>query len=285
MNWIAEPWRSELVARAGIELIVVAVLCGALGVFVILRGLSYAGDAFAHAVFPGAVAAATVGASIRLGALATAIPASILVTWLGQRLSGDAAIGIVMAVALAVGAIVLSSGAAEGYDVESFLFGTPLGVSDGDLTTSMVSMLCVVTFLAGAGRALVASTMDPAFAASSGIPVRALDMALLAAIAVATVVAVHAVGTLLVLALIVTPAATARMLSRRLLPLAGLSVAIAALAGVAGLYTSYYWGVALGGATVLWATGAFALALGLDGLRRAGSRHDGRRYWQAAQRP
>ena len=268
MSWIVEPWQSELVARAGAELILVSVLCAAIGVFVVLRGLSYAGEAFSHAVFPGAVAAATVGASISLGAIATAIPASILVGWLGRRLSSDVAIGVVMTAALATGAVLLSMGAAEGYDIESFLFGSPLGASDGDLIASTVALVGVAAFLAGTWRALVSSTVDPGFAASSGIPVRGLEIALLATVAVATVVAVHAVGTMLVLALMVTPAATARLIAPRVESTLILSVGVATLSALAALYSSYFWGVALGGATVLWATGMFAIVLAARGLRR-----------------
>ena len=285
MSWLTEPWRSELVVRAGVGLVLVAILCGALGVFVVVRGLSYAGEAFAHAVFPGAVAAATIGASVGLGALATAIPVSILVGWLGRRLSSDAAMAVVMTGALAIGALLLSSGAAKGYDIESFLFGSPLGVSDGDLVSAAVAAVIVAVLVAGLWHALVSSTVDPAFAAGSGVPVRALEMVLLAVIAVTTVVAVHAVGTLLVLALMVTPAAAARLLTRRLPQMAALSITIGAFAAIAGLYTSYYGGVGPGGATVLWATGIFAVSLARQGLRRGRRGARSRRYLQAAQRP
>jgi len=262
-SWLADPWSSGLVVRAALELVLVGVVSGVIGVFVVVRGLAFTGEAFAHAVFPGAVAASMLGGSIVAGALACGLAAAVCVALVGtvRALSADTAVGVVFTGTFAVGALLLSSEASPSRDLESFLFGSLLGVSREDLLVTLAVAAVVLACLAALWRPLVLASFDRSAAAAAGYRVGVLDAALLVLLALTVVVAVQAIGNVLVLAMLVTPAATARLICRRLVPTAAAAAALGVSAGVIGLYASWYLEVAAGAAVVLAATAQLAVAL------------------------
>jgi manganese/iron transport system permease protein len=251
------------VLRAGIELVLVGLVGGVLGTFVVLRGLAFTADAFAHSALPGAVVALALGGSIAGGALAAGLVSAGAVVAAGRArsTSADTAVGVVFFGVFALGAVLFVRLGPFDRDLSSFVFGSVLGVTWREVATTAVAGALVVLILVRLWRPLTLATFDPEAAAGAGVRVGRLEGALLVAIALAVVAAVSSVGNVLVLALLVTPAATARLLSGRLLPTVLLAALTGALSGVGGLYLSYYGGVAAGGSVVLVATGLLAIAL------------------------
>lgn len=261
MSWLTDPWSTELVTRAGLELILVGVLGGALGVFVVVRGLPFTVEAFSHTVFPGAVLASALGGSIVLGGLAAGLAAAIGIAFASRaaRTSDETAVGVVFTGMFALGAILASALGPLDHDISSFLFGDLLGVSRSDLVASLGLAILVLGALLSLRRPLIAGSFDRDAAAAAGLRPGLIDMVLLCLLALAVVVAIRAVGTVLVLALFVTPAASARLVARRIRTTVGAAIAYGVASGVGGLYLSFHADVAAGGAVVLVATGLFAL--------------------------
>jgi manganese/iron transport system permease protein len=262
-SWLAEPWQTGFVMRAFVAVILVGIVGGALGGFVVVRGLAFTGEAFAHTVFPGAVVATMAGFSVTAGGLAFGLASAGAIALAARvpKVGAEAAIGIVFVGAFALGAILLSTEDAPARDLESFLFGSLLGVTRGDLLLTAGAAAAVLAGLAALWRPLVLSSFDRPAAAAMGVRLGYVDAALLVMLALAVVVALGAVGNVLVLAMLVTPAATARLAGLRMAPTVALGAALGAAEGAAGLYLSYYGDVAAGGAVVLVATGVFAAAL------------------------
>ena len=261
MNWLTAPWSTELVTRAGLELVIVGVVGGALGVFVVVRGLPYTVEAFSHTIFPGAILAAAFGGSIVVGGLIAGLAAAvgILLAARSSRTSDETAIGVVFTGMFATGALLASALGPFDRDVSSFLFGSLLGVSRTDLVISALVGAAVLAVLLAIRRQLIAISFDREAAAAAGMRSVRIDGLLLILLALAVVVSVRAIGNVLVLAMFVTPAATARLVCRRIGTTIAAAVCFGIAAGVGGLYLSYHGGVAAGGAVVLVATGVFAL--------------------------
>lgn len=262
MSTLTEPWQSALVARAGIALLIVGVLGGLIGVYVVMRGLSFTAEAFAHTAFPGAVLATAAGGSVALGGLAAVLVAAgaIALTARSDRISDDAAISVVFTGLFAVGAILLSTLGPFDRDVTSFLFGSLLGTTDTDLVVLAVGAGAVCLALWMMRRPLIATSFDPDFASAVGTRRGAVQLALLALIGVSVVITVQAVGNMLVLAMLVVPAATARLVTRRLRSTFVVSVLVGVAAALIGLYVSYYASVATGACVVLSTVALFVLA-------------------------
>ena len=265
MNWLTEPWHVGLVARGGLILALVGLACGTIGAFVVMRGLSYAGESLSHAVLPGAVLAVLFGAPIAWGAAIAALLAALAVGVLARgRTADDTALGIVFVGALGLAVVLLSQGDGVGRNLESFLFGNAFAATNGDLTLAAGVAAAVVLFVAVAWRPLVASTFDPEGVRALGIKSGTVGTAVLVAVALVVVAALQAVGSLLTLALLVTPAATARLVTARASHMVFVSAALGVTAGVGGLYLSYFAGLPAGGSVVLVATGFLLVALGVS---------------------
>lgn len=261
MSWLTDPWATELVARAGLELIIVGILGGALGVFVVIRGLPFTVEAFSHTVLPGAVLASALGGSIILGGLAAGLAAAIgiALTSRAAHTTDETAIGVVFTGMFALGVLLASALGPLDRNISSFLFGDLLGVSRADLTVSAAIAVLVIGTLAVMRRPLIVSSFDRAGAAAAGMRPGVIDVILLCVLALVVVVSIRAIGTVLVLALLVTPAASARLVARRIATTIGAAVAYGVAAGIGGLYLSFHADVAAGGAVVLVATGLFAV--------------------------
>jgi ABC-type Mn2+/Zn2+ transport system permease subunit len=261
IDWLTRPWERMFMQHAFLAIIVVGIVCGVIGCFVVLRGMAFVGDAFAHAVFPGVVIAFLLGGSIFIGALLAAVVVSLGIGWLTQteRLREDTAIGVMFAGAFALGIALISTTSSYTRDLTSFLLGNILGVSRDDLLLTAAIGAGVLAVLAIYRREMVLITFDRTLAASLGVHLWRYDQLFLVLLALAIVTALQTVGNILVLAMLVTPAATARLIADRLPRMLALSAAIGALSGVGGLYLSYYRNVASGAAVVLVATAVFFL--------------------------
>ena len=259
VNWLTQPWERVFMQHAFLAIVIVGLVCGIVGCFVVLRGMAFVGDAFAHAVFPGVVIAFLVGGSIFIGALVAAVVVSLMIGVLTQteRMREDTAIGVMFAGGFALGIALISSTRSYTRDLASFLLGNILGVSRSDLLLTAGIGALVLAVLAIFRREMVLITFDRTLATSLGIHLWRYDQLFLVLLALAIVTALQTVGNILVLAMLVTPAATARLIADRLPRMLILSASIGALSGIGGLYLSYYRNVASGAAVVLVATGIF----------------------------
>jgi manganese/iron transport system permease protein len=261
VDWFAEPLRYEFMRRALVEVILMGAVTGAVGTYVVLRGLSFIGDALSHAIFPGIVIAFLLGHSIFVGALAFGILTSTAITVVAtnRRIKEDSAIGVLFAGTFALGIVLISSSRNFTRDLASFLFGNVLGATMQDIWISAGAGLVVLLILVLFYRELLIVSFDRVAAEAMGIKVFWIDLVLLLTISLTIVISLKAVGNILVVAMLVTPAATARLLTDRLLMMLLLSSTIGVFSGIVGLFVSYHADVAAGGCIVLIATGFFAL--------------------------
>jgi manganese/iron transport system permease protein len=260
-HWLVEPFAHAFMQRALIEVILMGAVTGAIGTYVVLRGLSFIGDALSHAIFPGVVIAFLLGRSVFLGALAFGLltSASIVVLATTRRVKEDSAIGVLFAGSFALGVVLISTTRNYSRDLAAFLFGNVLGVTTTDIALSAAVGGLVLLLLVLLHKELLLVAFDREAAQAMGVPVFWVNLLLLAMISLTIVVSLSAVGNILVVAMLVTPAATARLLTDRLPIMLGLSAAIGAVSGVVGLVISYHANVAAGGTIVLVATGWFGL--------------------------
>jgi manganese/iron transport system permease protein len=252
--------------RGLLAALLVGVVCATVGTYMVLRGMAFFGDALAHAILPGVALGYLVGGGARgplfWWGLVTAILTSIGIGALsrGARIKEDTAIGIVFAGMFALGIALISTVRNYTADLTHFLFGDVLGVTSSDLwLTGIFGGLIVAIILLFYKEFLVLS-FDPTLASTLRIPSRFFDYLLYVLIAVATMVSLQTVGVSLMVAMLITPAATAYLLTHRLPVMMALAATIGASSGVIGLYLSFYINIASGPAIVLTATAFFAAA-------------------------
>jgi manganese/iron transport system permease protein len=261
MDWLFDPLQYAFITRALLAAVIVGVVCSVLGTYVVLRGMAFFGDALAHTILPGVVIAFLIGWPLAVGALIFGVLTALGIGVLTERgtLKEDTAIGVVFAGFFALGVALLSLTGSYTVDLAHFLFGNLLGVSQADLwTTAVLGAIVLITIFLFYKEFLVIS-FDPVLAVTLRLPTVFLRYLLLILIAVTIVVSLQVVGIALMLAMFVTPAATASLLTRRLPTMMVVSALIGAFSGVAGLYASYYLNVASGPAVVLVATTIFLL--------------------------
>ncbi|MGH2500441.1 MAG: metal ABC transporter permease, partial [Candidatus Limnocylindria bacterium] len=256
------PLEYGFMQRALLGAVVVAVVCASVGVFVVLRGLAFLGDAIAHAAFPGVVIAFLLNVNLVLGGAVAAVFSALAIGFVSRRagLREDTVIGVVFSGMFALGIILFSGIRTYTGDLLGVLFGDVLAISEGRLVAGLAVGLAVLALLWLSWRELLYVSFDPTGAAAAGLPVVRYDALLLAVIGLTIAVAVQIVGVVLVVAMLVTPAAAARLLARDLRTMLALSIAAAALSAAAGIYASFYLNTASGGTVVLVATALFALA-------------------------
>lgn len=263
MEWLSEPFTYPFMQRALAEVVLVGVLCGLVGCFVVLRGLAFIGDALAHTVFPGIVLSYMAGKSVLIGAFLfgalTAIGIAILSR--SRRVTEDTAVGVIFASFFAFGVVLISREAGFRRDLGSLLFGNVLGVSWTDVWVTAAITLVVAVILLALLKEFTIVAFDATMAKSAGYPVFALDLVLLLLVAATVVASLQTVGNILILALLITPPAAARLMTDRLSRMMLLSVAFAIGSGVAGLLVSYHADTATGGTIVLVATAVFLAAV------------------------
>ncbi|QPL05229.1 MULTISPECIES: anchored repeat-type ABC transporter permease subunit [Actinomyces] len=248
--------------RALLMAVASAIVCGLVGVHVVLRGMAFIGDAVAHAVFPGLAIAFILSGSLVLGGAVAGVTTAVLVALLSQsrRLKEDSVIGVLFVGAFALGVVIISRAPGYAGSLQDFLFGSITGVPASDVPVVLAGGGLVVGLILLLHRPLTAVSLDRETARAAGVPVLLLDVALYTAVSLAVVISVQTIGNVLVLALLVTPAATARLLTDRLTTMLWLAPLIGALGGVVGLYLSWSVDVPTGATIVLLLTAAFALA-------------------------
>ena len=248
MRWLTDPFAPEFMQRALVAGMLAVVASSVVGTWVVLRGLSFLGDALAHGVIPGMALAVLWGFNITIGALATAALMVGGITFVNRRarVSDDTAVGLLFVGMLALGVVIISKSQSFATDVQSLLFGDVLGVTWGDVVLQAIAAVVVVACSIIGYRAFLALSFNEVKAGSLGLRPGVTHFALLALIALAIVSSFRAVGTLLVFGLVVGPPATAALLVRRVWLSMLVAVAVGWLAVSAGLLLSYHYGTAAG---------------------------------------
>lgn len=251
--------------RALLVTVVVGIVSGVVGSIVILRGLSLMGDAISHAVLPGVAISYMLGINFFFGAMTTGMFTALGITYVSQRsrLKSDTAIGVVFSAAFALG-IILITHAKAASNLNNVLFGNVLAVTRADLILTLIVAGIAIVVVEVFYRHLLVTTFDANVAPTYGSSPRAMHYLLMVLLTAVTVAALQTVGIILVVAMLVTPAATAFLLTRRLRPMMGLAALIGVVAAVAGLYLSYRFNLPSGPAIVIVLSGIFALAFAVS---------------------
>ena len=262
LDLLLQPLRYPFMVRGLLASIMVGSLCAVIGTYIVLRGMAFFGDALAHAILPGIAIAYLLDVNFLWGALGMGLLTALGIGYLSRRsqIKEDTAIGVVFAASFALGVALLSTVQSYSVDLTHILFGNVLGVSQTDLwLTAGLGAIVLLTVLVLYKEFLVISFV-PILAATLRLPLNALDYLLLLLIALTIVVSLQTVGVALMLAMLVTPAATAYLLTRRLWHMMILGAVIGTISSVTGLYLSFYVNVASGAAVVLVCTAFFILA-------------------------
>ena len=261
MSWLLDPLSFSFIVRGLLAAVMVGVVCAVLGTYVVLRGMAFLGDALAHTILPGVVAAFLLGWPLAVGALIMGVITALGIGALSGQgaVKEDTAIGIIFAASFALGVAMLSGLGNYSVDLAHFLFGNLLGVSRTDLWLILGLGIAVLLLVLLFYKEFLVMSFDPTLAQTLRLPTEFLRYLLLVLISVTVVVALQVVGIALILAVLVTPAAAASLLTRRLPAMMAVSAAIGALSGLVGLYASYYLNIASGPAVVLAATAIFGL--------------------------
>jgi manganese/iron transport system permease protein len=256
MNWLLEPLQYMFMVRGLLASVLVGILCAIMGTYVVIRGMAFLGDAMAHAILPGVAIAYLVHGNLLIGALiaSVVIALGIGIFSRGGMIKEDTAIGILFAAALALGVALISSIQTYAVDLSHILFGNVLGVSSTDLWLTFGLGLIILFVVAINFKQFMVISFDPVLAATLRLPVEFLRYLLLFLLAVTVVVSLQTVGVSLSVAMLVTPAATSFLLTRRLFPMMIISALIGALSSLIGLYASFYLNIVSGSAIVLTAT-------------------------------
>ena len=263
MSSVAAPLFADGFARrALVEAVLVGALCGLVGVLVVLRRLAFFTQSMTHATFPGVVLASLLGGNLLLGTGAFGVLLVLLVTWLWSRPGADenSVVGVVLAAGFALGVALLSAQAGFSKDLSAYLVGSILTVSTSDIAVTAGVLVVVAAVFALLGKELVLGAFDRGALLAMGYPARVLDLVLLLTIEATIIAAVPSVGTILSVALIVAPTATARLWTDRLGPMTAVAVGIGVVSGAAGLTISQLANVSAGAAIVLVACAAFVVS-------------------------
>ncbi|MBI5965566.1 MAG: metal ABC transporter permease [Chloroflexi bacterium] len=266
INWLVEPLQYEFMQRGMIAAVLVGIVCAVVGTYVVLRGMAFFGDALAHTILPGIAIGYLITGGARdtlfWWALGTAVIAALGIGAISKQaeIKEDTAIGIIFAGMFALGIALISTVRSYAVDLSHFLFGDVLGVSAQSLWLIVIFGAIVLLIIGAFYKEFLTLSFDPILAATLRLPVNLLNNLLLGLIAVTVAVSLQTVGVALMVAMLVTPAATAYLLTNRLPMMMSLSAFFAALSGVIGLYLSYYLSIASGAAIVLTATTFFVIA-------------------------
>lgn len=259
IEWLTRPLTYEFMQRGLLASLLVGVLCAIVGCYVVLRSMAFMGDALAHAILPGVAIAYLLDGNLIVGALIAAVIVAIGIGFISRQgtIKEDTAIGILFAAALSLGVVLISTIRTYAVDLTHILFGNVLGVSVGDLVLTAGLGIVVLGTIGLLYKEFLVISFDPVLAATLRLPAERLRSLMLILLSLTIVVSLQTVGVGLVAAMLVTPGATASLLTRRLPAMMAVSAAIGAFSSIAGLYISFYISVASGAAVVLIATGIF----------------------------
>jgi len=263
VSFVTDPLGYGFMQRGLIASVIVGIVCAVMGTFVVLKGLAFIGDAVSHATFPGLVIAYIVGAPLYLGGAIAAVATALAIGLVSRRgrLRFDTSVGVLFAGTFAFGVLLFSTIKNYVADLLAYLLGNVLGISTSDLIQLAILGTIVLAVVLVIRKELLFATFDPLGAAASGLPVAFLEYLLLALLGVTIVVSIQAVGIIMVVAMLVTPSATAQLLVVRFGRMMLIAVAIAGVSAVTGLYLSFYLNLASGASIVLIETIFFGLAL------------------------
>jgi manganese/iron transport system permease protein len=270
---ILDPLAFPFFVRALAASVVVGLVCAVVGSFMVLRGLAFMGDALSHSAFPGVVAAYLLKGPFYIGAAIAAVGTALAIGWVTRngRLRGDTAIGVLFAGMFALGIFLFSRIPNYVGDLFGFLFGEILGIGPEDLVALTALAVVVLAVVALLWKELLYATFDPLGAAASGLPVGRLDYLFLALIALTIVVSLQAVGIILVVAMLVTPAAIGQLVATDFRRLVAVAIAVGTASPIVGLYLSYWLDSATGATIVLVETVVFLAVLALRRTSRLGA--------------
>ncbi|WP_078577080.1 metal ABC transporter permease [Salipaludibacillus agaradhaerens] len=242
--------------------ILVGIICGVIGCFIIMRGMALMGDAISHAVLPGVVLAYMLGVNFFIGAVIAGVLTALAIGFISQnsRIKEDSAIGIMFTAMFAVGVIMITSLNGSGVDLQHILFGNVLAVSRTNLYSTLGIGIFVIAAVVIFYRPLLLSTFDETMAKASGLPVKWIHYLLMLLLSFVTVASLQTVGIILVVAMLITPGATAYLLTERFSIMLILAALIGVVSGIVGLYLSVIYNVSSGGSIVVTASGIFAVA-------------------------
>jgi ABC-type Mn2+/Zn2+ transport system permease subunit len=269
IEFITSPFAYAFMQRGFLAALLVGVLCSVVGVYIVLRGMAFLGGALAHAILPGVAIAYLLGGNLILGAFVAAIAVAIGIGFFSNEgtIKEDTAIGILFSAAFALGVALISSIRTYAVDLSHILFGNVLGVSVNDLIFTAVLTVIILIIVAVNYKQFMVISFDPILATMMRLPVQFLRYLMLVMLGLTVVVSIQTVGVGLAAAMLVTPAASAYLLTRRLPSMMAVSAVIGAISSIIGLYISYYINIASGSAIVLTATGIFLLAFAFSPRR------------------
>lgn len=264
LDFLADLFNPDLafLPKALAVAVMSSIVCGVVGTYVVLRGMAFIGDAVAHAVFPGLAVAFVVSGNLILGGTLAGILTAVLIAVFSQnrRLKEDSVIGVFFVAAFALGIVIISQAPGYAGSLQQFLFGAITGIPDSDLYVVAATGVLVLGAVFALHKELVTISLDRESARAMGLRVFWLDLVLYVLVTLAVVISVQTIGNILVLALLITPAATARLLTDRLGMMMFLSPLVGGLSALVGLYLSWSWDLPTGGTIVLVLTVAFLLA-------------------------
>ncbi len=261
IEWLLTPLAYGFMQRGMLAAVMVGILCAVVGCYVVLRSMAFLGDAMAHAILPGVAVAYLLQGNLIVGALVAAVLVALGIGLFSRQgtIKEDTAIGILFAAALSLGVVLISSIKTYAVDLTHILFGNVLGVNTGDLWLTAGLGIVILGAVVLLYRPFLIISFDPVLAATLRLPAELLRNVMLILLALTVVVSMQTVGVGLVAAMLVTPAASAYLLTKRLSTMMILAAAIGAFSSLAGLYLSYYLNVASGAAIILAATAVFVL--------------------------
>ncbi|WP_394679016.1 metal ABC transporter permease [uncultured Exiguobacterium sp.] len=260
MTFIEALLQYEFLQKAMITAVMVGIICGVIGCFIILRGMSLMGDAISHAVLPGVAISYLLGINFLIGAVVTGLVTALGIGFVSQnsRIKNDTAIGILFTSAFALG-IILISFLRSSSDLYHILFGNVLAVRPSDMWMTVIIGLIVLSGIFLFYKELLISSFDPTMAKAYGLSTRWIHYGLMTLLTLVTVASLQTVGIILVVAMLITPAATAYLLTNRLSRMLFLAAGFGTLSAIVGLYFSFTYNLSSGASIVLVATTLFAL--------------------------
>lgn len=269
IDWLTAPFRFNFMQTALMAAVLVGLTCASIGVYVVLRRMAFIGDALSHTILPGVVVAYLSGWSLSIGALVAGVLTALGIGWLSRRdvIREDTAIGVVFTGMFALGVLLMST-ARSFRDFTHILFGNILGVTRSDLHLIVAITCFVLVALFLFHKELELTSFDSIHAEVIGLSASRLRYLLLILLAFTVVSSIQIVGVIMTTALLITPAATASLLTNRLWRMMGIASVVAVVSGIVGLYASFYANVSSGAAIVLACTGFFVLAWAWHGVRQ-----------------
>lgn len=261
MDFINDLLTYEFLQRAFITSVVVGIICGVIGSFIVLRGMALMGDAISHAVLPGVAVSYMLGINYFYGAVFTGVLTALGISMISQnsRIKTDASIGIVFSAFFALG-IILITKAQSATDLTQILFGNILAVRPSDMWMTMIVGVVVITVVVLFFKELLISSFDETMAAAYGLKTKVIHYGIMVLLTIVTVASLQTVGVILVVSMLISPASTAYLLTNRLSTMVILSAFFGALSATIGLYYSFIYNLPSGPVIALATTGLFLIA-------------------------